>query len=183
MINAELQKRLLKIKLLISDVDGVFTDGSLFIGNNGAEYKQFNILDGAGIALLRAAEMPMAIISGRRSDVTSRRMQELGLDDHLYQGNIAKIEPYREIKAKFNLDDSEILYIGDDLADIPLIKKAGVGVAVANSLVEVKEQADYITQNPGGHGAVREIIELVLKTQNKFSAALIKITKNSYKDE
>jgi 3-deoxy-D-manno-octulosonate 8-phosphate phosphatase (KDO 8-P phosphatase) len=182
MISAELKERLRRIKLLISDVDGVFTDGSLYLGSDGTEYKQFNVLDGAGVALLRATGIPLAIISGRESAVTTRRMQELGLEENLYQGQLAKLEPYEKIKAKYQLDDSEILYIGDDLPDLPLIRKAGIGVAVANSLAEMKEQADYITLNTGGHGAVREVIELLLKIQGKFEDALLKMNINSDED-
>jgi 3-deoxy-D-manno-octulosonate 8-phosphate phosphatase (KDO 8-P phosphatase) len=177
-----LTERLLKIKLMISDVDGVFTDGALYIGHNGEEFKRFNVLDGAGIALLKAAEIPMAVISGRESGVTLHRMRELGLDEHLYQGNLAKLEPYRVIRGKFGLQDTEILYIGDDLVDIPLIRRVGVGVAVANAPQLVKEAADYVTAASGGHGAVREVIELLLKTQNKFATALDKLSKHTYKD-
>ncbi|MDO9548713.1 MAG: HAD hydrolase family protein [Candidatus Marinimicrobia bacterium] len=173
---------LLKIKLVISDVDGVFTDGSLYIGHNGEEFKRFNVLDGAGIALMKAVEIPMAIISGRKSGVTLHRMKELGLDEHLYQGNLAKIEPYLKIKADFDLNDAEILYIGDDLVDIPLIRRAGVGVAVANAAQIVKNAADYVTHVRGGHGAVREVIELLLNAQDKFAMALEKLTKHTYKD-
>ncbi|MBN2601574.1 MAG: HAD hydrolase family protein [Candidatus Marinimicrobia bacterium] len=174
--------RLSKIELLVSDVDGVFTDGSLYIGQNGEEFKRFNVLDGAGIALLKAVGLPMAIISGRKSGVTLHRMKELGLDEHLYQGNLAKLEPYQKIKADFDLDDTEILYIGDDLVDIPLIRRAGVGVAVDNAPQIVKDSADYITKVPGGQGAVREVIELLLNAQNKFIIAVDKLTKRTYKD-
>ena len=177
-----LKERLSRIKLVISDVDGVFTDGSLFIGHNGKEFKRFNVLDGAGIALLKAAEIPMAIVSGRKSGVTLHRMKELGLDEHLYQGNLAKIEPYQKIRADFHLNDVEILYIGDDLVDIPLIRRAGVGVAVANAPQIVKNAADYTTKVPGGHGAVREVIELLLNAQDKFTMALEKLSKHTYKD-
>ncbi|MCK4716600.1 MAG: HAD hydrolase family protein, partial [Candidatus Marinimicrobia bacterium] len=101
---------------------------------------------------------------------------------HLYQGNLAKIEPYREIRESFHLDDSEIVYIGDDLVDIPLIRRVGVGIAVANALPEVQKIATYVTKTKGGQGAVREVIELILKAQNKFDIAVEKITKDTYKD-
>ena len=183
MNNMQLKESLKQVKLLISDVDGVFTDGSLYIGNNGGEFKRFNVLDGAGVALLRAAGIPMAIISGRHSAVTLHRMQELGLADHLYQGNLAKIEPYREIRRTFKLDDSEILYIGDDLVDIPLLRRAGVGVAVANAPQMVKDTADYITTAAGGNGAVREVIEMTLNAQGLLKKAFEALTKHTYKDE
>ena len=177
-----LTERLSGIKLMISDVDGVFTDGSLFIGNNGEEFKRFNVLDGAGIALMKAAEIPIAIVSGRKSGVTLHRMKELGLDEHLYQGNLAKLEPYQNIRADFGLSDAEILYVGDDLVDIPLIRRVGVGVAVTNAPQIVKNAADYVTKVPGGNGAVREVIELLLNAQDKFTMALDKLTKHTYKD-
>ncbi|HCK98648.1 MAG TPA: hypothetical protein DHW42_00885 [Candidatus Marinimicrobia bacterium] len=182
MTSDKLNRQLRKIKLIISDVDGVFTDGSLFIGSDGTEFKQFHVLDGAGFALLKAVDFPMAIISGRNSEVTTYRMRELGLDEHLYQGNLAKIEPYLTIKEKFKLTDEEIVYIGDDLVDIPLLRRVGVGIAVANALPEVKQYAAYVTKASGGHGAIREAIELILKAQDKFNLAVERVTKVTYKD-
>jgi 3-deoxy-D-manno-octulosonate 8-phosphate phosphatase (KDO 8-P phosphatase) len=109
-------------------------------------------------------------------------MRELGLDEHLYQGNLAKIEPYLVIKEKFKLTDEEIVYIGDDLVDIPLLRRVGVGIAVANALSEVKQYAAYVTKAAGGHGAIREAIELILKAQDKFNLAVERVTKVTYKD-
>lgn len=182
-VNSELENKLKKIKLLIADVDGVFTDGALYIGENGQEFKKFHVLDGLGIALLKAVGFPLAIISGRNSEVTTYRMKELGLEENLYQGNLAKIEPYILIKKKFRLQDEEIAYIGDDLADIPLLKQVGVPVSVANALEEVKEKSLYVTCKAGGEGALREFIELVLKAQGKFKEALEIVTKDIYKDK
>lgn len=178
----ELLNRLKKIKLLVADVDGVFTDGSIYIGDNGIEFKQFHVLDGAGVALLRAVKFPMAIISGRDSNVTNYRMRELGLEENLFQGNLAKIEPYTEIKKKFGLCDEEIAYIGDDLIDIPLLKRVGMPISVPNALQEVKDNALYVTQKSGGHGALREAIELILSAQDKLVKAIEIMTKDTYKD-
>ncbi|RKY54783.1 MAG: 3-deoxy-D-manno-octulosonate 8-phosphate phosphatase, partial [Candidatus Neomarinimicrobiota bacterium] len=164
-------------------VDGVFTDGALYIGTNGQEFKKFHVLDGLGIALLKAVGLPLAIISGRSSEATIYRMKELGLDENLYQGNLAKKEPYILIKKKFGLQDEEIAYIGDDLADIPLLKQVGVPVSVANASEEVKEKSFYVTSKAGGEGAIREFIELVLKAQGKFKKALEIVTKDTYKDK
>lgn len=171
-----------QVKLIIADVDGVFTDGYLYIGEGGSEYKRFHVWDGAGIALLKAVNFPLAVISGRESAATTSRMGELGLAEHLYQGNMAKLEPYLQIKQKFQVSDEEIVYIGDDFADIPVMRKVGVGVAVADALPEVKKYARYITKAAGGQGAIREVIELVLKTQNKFETAVQILTKEKYKD-
>ncbi len=182
MMTETLVQLLAKIKLIIVDVDGVFTDGFLYIGEGGSEYKRFHVWDGAGIALLRAMNFPMAVISGRESAATTNRMRELGLTDHLYQGNMAKLEPYRQIKQKFQVADEEIVFIGDDFADIPVLRKVGIGVAVANALPEVKKHAKYITRAAGGQGAIREVIELVLKAQDKYETAVQILTKEKSKD-
>jgi len=182
MVTENLVQLLAKIKLIIADVDGVFTDGFLYIGEGGSEYKRFHVWDGAGIALLRAVNFPMAVISGRESAATTNRMHELGLTDYLYQGNMAKIEPYRQIKQKFQVADTEIIFIGDDFADIPVLRKVGVGIAVANALPEVKKYAKYITEAAGGQGAIREVIELVLKAQHKYETAVQILTKGKNKD-
>ncbi len=181
-MTATLNERLSKIRLIIADVDGVFTDGALYIGTNGQEFKRFNVLDGAGIAMLKAVNFPMAIISGRQSPVTEARMRELGLADALYQGNLAKLEPYENIKKRFKVSDAEIVYIGDDIIDIPLMKRVGLPVAVANALAEVKQSALYVTRMKGGDGAVREVIELVLEALNLKRQAVEVLTKDTYKD-
>jgi len=178
-----LNERLQKIRLIVADVDGVFTDGGLYIGADGLEFKHFHVLDGAGIALLKAVDFPIAIISGRISSATSARMQELGLEDVLYQGNLAKLEPWEAIKKRFNISDAEIAYIGDDIIDIPLLKRAGLPIAVANALPQVKEYALYVTQLSGGNGAVREVIGLVLTAQNLMQMAAESLTKDAYKDK
>jgi 3-deoxy-D-manno-octulosonate 8-phosphate phosphatase (KDO 8-P phosphatase) len=182
MVTETLVQLLGKIKLIIADVDGVFTDGFLYIGEDGSEYKRFHVWDGAGIALLKAVNFPMAVISGRESAATTNRMRELGLTDHLYQGNMVKLEPYRQIKQKFQVANEEIVFIGDDFADIPVLRKVGVGVAVANALPEVKKHAKYVTKATGGQGAIREVIELVLKAQNKYETAVQILTKGKNKD-
>jgi len=124
----------------------------------------------------------LAIISGRNSGVTAYRMKDLHLEDNLFQGNLAKLEPYAEIKKKFQVSDEEIAYIGDDLIDIPLLKRVGVPISVANALSEVKKHALYVTKRKGGDGALREVIELILKAQEKFIPALEILTKDTYKD-
>lgn len=182
-MTAVLNERLAKIRLIVADVDGVFTDGALYIGANGFEFKRFHVLDGAGIALLRAVNFPMAIISGRQSPVTEARMRELGLADALYQGNLAKLEPYEIIKKRYSVSDEEIAYIGDDIIDIPLLKRVGLPVAVANALAEVKQSALYVTQMKGGEGAVREVIELVLEARGLKNQAVEILTKDTYKDK
>jgi len=182
MTTAELTNRLRAVRLLIADVDGVFTDGGLYIGGEGGEYKRFHVLDGAGVALLNAVHFPLCVISGRYSAVTAQRMRELGLEANLYQGNLAKIEPYEQIKTRYQLRDDQIAYIGDDLVDVPLLRRVGLPVCVANSCDEVKSYALYITRRPGGSGAVREVIELLLKAHNRYEEAVALLTRNTYKD-
>lgn len=182
MTNSELTTRVRKVKLLITDVDGVLTDGSFYIGDQGQELKRFHAFDGAAVALLKAVDFPVAIISGRHSEVTTHRMRELGLDQHLYQGNLAKIEPYRRIRDCFQLPDAAIAYIGDDLADIPLLRRVGAPFTVANALPEVKKHAIYVTEKSGGCGAFREVIELIFKIQGIFDKALAVVTKDHYKE-
>lgn len=178
----DLANRLQQVKLIISDVDGVFTDGSIYLDSQGRELKRFHVLDGAGIALIRAIQFPFAVISGRHSEATYHRMQELGLADVLFQGNLAKLEPYAAIKKRFGVADAEVAYIGDDIIDIPLLRRVGLPIAVANALPEVKKYAVYVTQAPGGAGAVREVINLVLQAQGKLERAREILTKDTYKD-
>ncbi len=178
-----LENQLQKIKILICDLDGVFTDGSLYIGADGNEMKRFHVLDGAGVALLKAIDFPLAVISGRGSGASSQRMREIGLEKDLYQGNLAKIEPYMAIKEKYGVADAEIAYVGDDLVDIPLMKRVGVPMAVANALPEVKQNALYVSKVAGGHGAVREIIELILQAQHRYREAVERLAQHTYKDK
>lgn len=181
-MSLDLENRLRKVKIIVSDVDGVFTDGSIYLDSHGQELKRFHVLDGAGIALIQAIKFPFAVISGRQSAATYYRMQELGLEKVLFQGNLAKLEPYAAIKAQFGVLDEQVAYIGDDIIDIPLLKRVGFPVAVANALPEVKRYAVYVTAQTGGAGAVREVINLVLSAQNKLATAIEILTKDKYKD-
>jgi len=181
-VTEDLENRLQKIKILICDLDGVFTDGSLYVGSGGNEMKRFHVLDGAGVALLRAIGFPLAVISGRGSEASSQRMREIGLEKNFYQGNLAKIEPYMKIKEKYGVEDAEIAYVGDDLVDIPLMRRVGVPMAVANALPEVKQNALYVSKVAGGQGAVREIIELILRAQHRYREAVDRLAQHTYKD-
>jgi len=160
-----------KIKLLISDVDGVLTNGTVFIGNQGMEFKQFSIHDGMGTALAKAADLPLALISGRFSESTERRAKELKIDD-IYNGALNKLIPYEELKNKFQLQDDEIAYIGDDLIDIPVMKKVSFPVAVNDAFPEVKDVAKYITDVRGGEGVLREVIVKILKEQGRYESVM-----------
>lgn len=178
----KLKEKLKKVKILMTDVDGVLTDGSLYIGTGGNEFKKFNVLDGAGVALLKAVNIPLVVLSGRYSEATVARMRELDLEENLYQDGLAKIETYRKIKERFGVGDEEILYIGDDLVDLPVLKRVGVPVAVENACSEVKAKAVYVTKRRGGEGALREVIELLLTAKGLFNVAFEKVTRDTYKD-
>lgn len=153
--------------MVIMDVDGVLTDGRIVLGSGGEELKFFHVQDGLATSLAQRGGLKLAIISARISKVTSRRAEELKIKD-VYQIRDGKLRAYEEIKRKYNLQDEEIAYIGDDLHDLPLLKRVGLGVAVRNGRREVKKVAHYLTRNPGGKGAVREVIDLILKLQGKW---------------
>jgi len=160
-----------KVKMIISDVDGVMTDGSIYIGKGGLELKQFCVSDGAGVALLRAAGLELSLISGRKSEATAERAKELKIEN-VYNGTLNKIPPYEAIKKKYNLTDNQIAYIGDDLIDIPVMELAGVPIATDNAVPAAKKAAVYVTQNGGGHGAFREAVEWLLTKQDRLTEVI-----------
>ncbi len=160
-----------QIKMLVMDVDGVLTDGRIVIGSNNEEFKFFNVLDGEGMVLARSAGLKTALISGRFSRATEKRAQELCIDD-VYQGVSKKEEPYKELLKKYGLNDMEVAYIGDDILDLSIMRRAGFAASVPNACKEVKKKATYVTHLSGGQGAVREIIELILKSQGKWKKIL-----------
>ncbi|MCF6158561.1 MAG: 3-deoxy-D-manno-octulosonate 8-phosphate phosphatase [wastewater metagenome] len=156
-----------KIKLVIIDVDGVLTDGSIYVDQNGYETKSFNIVDGTGITYLHRVGIKTAIISGRTSKAVIHRAKELKIED-VYQGSHNKLEAYVIIRDKYELKDEEICYIGDDLIDIPILRCVGFPVAVANASPIVKQLSVYVTKTKGGSGAVREVAEKIITFQDKW---------------
>lgn len=171
MMMSDLVEKAKQIKCLISDVDGVLTDGSLYLDNTGNELKTFHVQDGMGLKLLMAAGIRVAIITTSRNAVIDHRMKQLGIDLY-FTGQVDKRDAYAKIKAQLQLDDHQIAYVGDDLPDLPMIKSAGLGVAVANAVRQVKAYADWQTELTGGRGAVREVCELILEAQEKSDHAL-----------
>lgn len=155
------------IKLVIIDVDGVLTDGAIYIDAQGGESKAFNVLDGAGISYLHRSGVKTAIISGRNAAAVVHRAKELGIED-VYQGAKNKIDAYKQLLEKYTLSDKEICYIGDDLIDLPILYRVGFPVAVANASPLVKKHSAYVTRARGGCGAVREVAEKILKFQDKW---------------
>lgn len=165
-----LQQRAKAIKLAIFDVDGVLTDGRLYFLPDGSEFKTFNTLDGQGIKMLIASGVRTAIISGRSTPIVERRAQNLGIQ-HLYQGREDKLVVLDQLLAELGLDYAEVAYLGDDLPDLPVIRRAGLGMAVANANSFVRQHAHGTTQARGGEGAAREFCELILRAQGNLDAA------------
>ncbi len=160
----EVTDRARQISLLLLDCDGVLTDGSLLYGSQGESIKIFHIHDGQGLRLAREAGLKLGIISGRNSPALTARAGEMNID-HLYQGIANKLEVYEQIRNAEGLTDEQIAYIGDDLPDLAPMRRAGLAIAVADAVSEVRECAHLITNKPGGRGAVREAIEFILKSQ------------------
>jgi len=156
------------VKLLILDVDGVLTDGRIVIDDRGVETKCFDVRDGHGIKMLKRANIDVAIITGRESQVVSHRARELGIDS-VFQNIHNKLEVYEAILKEKGLKDGEVGFVGDDVIDLPLLRRVGFAAVVADGVEELKPYADYVSRNKGGRGAVREIIELILKAQGKWA--------------
>jgi 3-deoxy-D-manno-octulosonate 8-phosphate phosphatase (KDO 8-P phosphatase) len=163
-----LAERARKIKLMAFDIDGVLTDGRIVLGNYGDELKFFNIQDGHGFVMLNRSGFKTVFITGRKSRVNTRRAKELKVTK-VYQNAHDKLKIFEKVVRKFKIAPEEICYIGDDLIDIPLIKRGGLGVAVANAVPETREAAHYVTTRKGGKGAAREVIDMVLKAQAKWT--------------
>jgi len=157
-----MQARLAKIRLLLLDVDGVMTDGRIIYDDRGGETKAFDVRDGHGLKLLQRAGIRVGIITGRQSPVVDRRASELGIE-LVYQGAKDKLLPFREILAKTGLTADAVAYVGDDLPDLPVLRRVGFAATVADGMTELKPHVHYITRAPGGRGAVREICDLLLQ--------------------
>jgi 3-deoxy-D-manno-octulosonate 8-phosphate phosphatase (KDO 8-P phosphatase) len=149
------------VQLLILDVDGVLTGGEIILGSEGMELKAFNTMDGMAMTMAHEAGLKVAIITGRVSEAVTARASELGIKD-LFQGSMDKMEAYENLLKRHQLTDLQVAYVGDDLLDLPLLKRAGFKVAVANASGELKAMADYVTLASGGNGAVREVVEFLL---------------------
>ncbi|MBN1796591.1 MAG: HAD hydrolase family protein [Sedimentisphaerales bacterium] len=160
-----------EIKILVLDVDGVLTDGGLFMHDNGTESKIFNTLDGHGIRMWKRVGLKVAFLSGRPSEPTSRRAEQLDVD-YCLTDCYDKLPRLKEILEQENLAAHNAAYVGDDLPDLPVMKYVGFAAAAANAVDEVKEYADYVTSRSGGAGAVREVIEYILKGCGKWDGLM-----------
>tara|TARA_R110001583_G_scaffold10698_5_gene49093 strand:- start:11788 stop:12336 length:549 start_codon:yes stop_codon:yes gene_type:complete len=166
-ISNENYQRATKIKLLICDVDGVFSDGRIYLGNQGEELKAFHTKDGFGMKAIMQAGIEIAIITGRQSSIVENRMKALGVT-HIKQGIEDKLSVYHLLLKELNLSAKEVAYIGDDVVDLPVMKNCGLGIAVFDAHPLVLKEADLITYTKGGFGAVREICDLLLQCNNRL---------------
>lgn len=159
------------IRLVIFDVDGVLTSGTLTYSLNGIEVKNFHVHDGQGIKLLKKTGVDIGIITTCQSNITKRRMQDLGIE-HLYQGQVDKLPAYEDLKQKLQLNDAQIAYVGDDLPDLPMLKRVGLAVTVANATPIIQQHAHWITKSKGGRGAVREICDFIMQAQGSYQTII-----------
>lgn len=161
------------VRLVIFDVDGVLTDGSLFIGDDGQEYKAFHSRDGHGMKMLLSTGVEIAIITGRTSQVVRHRMESLGIQ-HVYQGCTEKLPFFEELMAKLGLSPHEVAYVGDDVVDVPVMRRVGLAVAVQDAHPLARQNAHWITPHNGGRGAARDMCELIMEAQGTLAGQMAK---------
>jgi 3-deoxy-D-manno-octulosonate 8-phosphate phosphatase (KDO 8-P phosphatase) len=170
-VAAEVLARAERIRLVIFDVDGVLTDGKLYFDEQGREYKSFHARDGHGIKLLRSTGIESAVISGRRAESVARRMENLGID-LVYQGIEDKLAVFESICRERRLSPEQVAHVGDDLLDLPVMRRVGFSVAVADAHFSILPHADWQTRNGGGQGAVREVCDLLMEAQGALAGAI-----------
>jgi len=170
-MRTSLKEKIKKIKLLILDVDGVMTNGDIILDDQGKETKIFNVQDGYGIVLFQRAGYKTAILSARTTGAVEARAKDLKISK-VCQDAYPKIKAYKKLLGDLKLKDEQVCFIGDDLPDIEVLRLVGVSITVPNAVNEVKQIVDHVTKREGGVGAVREVIELILKTQGKWSGIL-----------
>lgn len=159
------------IKLVIFDVDGVLTDGSLFYGDDGQEYKAFNSRDGHGIKMLKKYDVEIGIITGRSSQVVEHRVRNLGIT-HVYQGQLDKLPAFEELSGRLGVPPEQCAYVGDDVVDLPIMSRVGLAIAVQDAHPFVKKHAHWITPCGGGRGAGRDVCELLIEARGKLEQEL-----------
>jgi 3-deoxy-D-manno-octulosonate 8-phosphate phosphatase (KDO 8-P phosphatase) len=160
-----------EIKLVVFDVDGVLTDGSLFIGDDGQEYKAFHSRDGLGMKLLRKSGVEIGIITARTSEVVTHRMENLDIE-HVYQGQLEKLPALQKLLAKLGLSFEQTAYVGDDIVDLPVMRQVGLAIAVQDAHPLAKQHAHWQTPHGGGRGAARDVCELIMQAQNTLDTQL-----------
>ena len=181
-ISGDALDRARRVKLIIFDVDGVLTDGGIYHGVNGELFKRFHCRDGFGITLAHSCGIKTAIITGRTSEITTCRANELKISA-VFQGQMNKRDAYKKIKSQFALTDDEICYVADDVVDLPVFVQVGFRAAVADAVPEVVERAHFVANNFGGHGAAREVVEFILKAQGFWQAIIERYTTPELDDD
>lgn len=166
-----LTNRIHSIRLIAFDVDGILTDGGLYLSDSGEEFKRFNSLDGHGLKMLKASGVELAIITGRTSRCVEMRAKNLGIA-HLYQGVEKKWDAMQDLLGKLGLAPEAAAFMGDDVVDLPAMRRVGLALTVPNAPPAVHEHAHYTTKNAGGNGAAREVCELIMSAQGTLSAQL-----------
>lgn len=170
-LNTEQQQKLQAIKLIIFDIDGVMTDGGIYFTEQGETMKRFNANDGIGLKLIQHMGYEIVIISGRQSACLERRLLDLGIQNH-FLGKSIKVESYFSCLEAFKIMPEQVAYMGDDINDLPVLEKVGFAACPNNAVSDVKAAVDWVSQANGGHGAVREFCELLLKTTNQWQEAI-----------
>ncbi|AOU99030.1 hypothetical protein BI364_14720 [Acidihalobacter yilgarnensis] len=166
-VSDDVLERARAVRLMVFDVDGVLTDGRLFLGDDGQEYKSFNSRDGHGMRMLKDSGVTLAILTGRRSQVVSRRAADLDIE-HVIQGRRDKLPAFEDLLSTLALPPSAAAFVGDDLVDLPVMRRAGLGIAVADAAPEVLAHAHWVTTRAGGQGAAREACELIMRAQGQY---------------
>ena len=167
----ELLERAKRITLLVLDVDGVLTDGRIVLADYGDELKFFNIQDGAALVFWHRLGLKSAIVTGRRSRLVPRRAKEMRVDA-VAQGHVIKLPVYEQLLKRFRVSDDQVCAIGDDVMELPILRRAGLAVAVPEAVEEVKRVSHYVTRRSGGRGAVREVVDIVLKAKGLWDRVL-----------
>lgn len=170
-VSRELADKIMAVKLVVFDVDGVLTDGRIIFSNSGEETKLFDVKDGHGIKILMRMGIDVAIITARESEVVRRRARDLGIT-HVFQGIKDKKMSLEALVKASGVSPGEMAYMGDDIIDLPVLKRVAFSAAVADAVAEVLERVDFVAQKPGGRGAARELAELILKVQGKWDEVM-----------
>ncbi|MBE9516320.1 MAG: HAD-IIIA family hydrolase [Proteobacteria bacterium] len=171
-VSDDVLARAARVKLALFDVDGVMTDASLFIGDDGQEYKAFNSQDGHGLKMMQRAGIDAGIITGRTSEVVKHRMVDLGIK-HLHQGCADKLPVYEELIKKLGISHEETAYVGDDVVDLPVMLRCGLAITVADGHALVQKHAHWTSPSAGGRGAVREIAEMMMFAHDKYTSTMM----------
>ena len=170
-LNPDVVQRASKISALLLDVDGVLTDGRIIYADYGDELKCFDVQDGAGLVFWNRVGLKSAVITARRSRLITRRAKEMRVD-FLAQKQLLKLPAYERVLKRFRVTDAQVCVVADDLMELPMLRRAGLAIAVSNAVDEVKQASQYVTQRPGGRGAVREVVELILKAKGLWDQVM-----------